>query len=92
MSEDEDVVPKEIDEIGGDEGESDRANHVHALKGAANGEIEEQGDETRREGAHVGRGEDGDRMSDAETLEIKGKNPNRDGEERSDREAEIDAV
>ena len=89
---DEDVVAEEIDEVGGDEGESDGANHVHALEGAANGEIEKQGDEAGGECAHVGSGEDGDRMGDAEALEIAGKDPDGNGEKRGDGEAEVDAV
>ncbi len=40
---DEDVVAKKIDEIGGDQSEGDGTNHVHALEGAAYGEVEESG-------------------------------------------------
>ena len=38
---DEDPIAGEVDDVGGDEGESDGADHVHPLEGAANGEIEE---------------------------------------------------
>ena len=92
FAEDEDVVAGEIDEIGGDERESDGAHHVHALERAANGEIEEEGNESGGEGAHIGSGEDGDGVGDAEAFEIAGQDPDGNGEERGDGEAEIDAV
>ena len=89
---DEDPVAREIDEIGGDERESDGAHHVHSLERAANGEIEEEGNESGGEGAHIGGGEDCDGVGDAEAFEIAGQDPDGNGEKRGDREAEIDSV
>ena len=92
LAEDEDVVAEEVDEVGGDECEGDGADHVHALKGAADGEVEEERNEAGGESAHVGSSEDGDGMGDAEAFEVTGNDPNGDGQEGSDGEAEIDAV
>src|SRR5208337_1228862 len=41
LAKDEDVIASEVDKVGSDQGEGDGANHVHALKGAANGEVEQ---------------------------------------------------
>ena len=43
---DEDVIADEVDEIGGDERESNGTHHVHTLEGAANSEVEKERDET----------------------------------------------
>ena len=89
---DEDVVANEVDKIGGDESEGDGANHVHTLESATNSEVEEERDETGGKRTHVGSGEDGDGMGDAEAFEVKRNDPNGDGEEGSDGKAEIEAV
>jgi len=47
VPEDEEIVSEEIDEIGRDEGEGYRADQVHALKSAAEGEVEKQRDEAK---------------------------------------------
>ena len=92
LAEDEDVVADEVDDIGSDEGEGDGANHVHALQGATDCEVEKEGDESGGKSAHVGRCKDGDGVGDAEAFVIVGENPYRDGEKGSDGEAEVDAI
>ena len=89
---DERVVSDEIDEIGGDEGKSDRADHVHTLESAAQGEIEKERKHAGGECAHVGSGEDSNRKSDTEASEIVGKQPDRNREKGSDGQAKVDAV
>ena len=42
VAEDQEIVAEGIDEIGGDEGEGDGADQVHALEGAAEGEVEKK--------------------------------------------------
>jgi len=92
LAEDEQVIAKDVDEVRGEESEGNGANHVHALKGAANGEVEKEREEAGGESANVGSSEDGDVVGDAEALEIQGEEPNREGQERRNGEAEIDAV
>ena len=89
---DEDIVADEVDEIGGDESEGDGANHVHTLECATDSEVEKERNETGGKRAHVRSGEDGDGMGDAEAFEVKRNDPNGNGEEGSDGEAEINAV
>jgi hypothetical protein len=92
FAEDEDVIAKDVDEVGGDESEGDGADHVHALKSAANGEVEKERKKSGGESAHVGSGEDSNVVTDAKAFEVERKEPDRRGEERSDGETEIDAV
>ena len=46
-----------VDDVGGDEREGHDADHVHGLEAAADGEIEEQGEESHGESLGVGNGE-----------------------------------
>ena len=66
---DECVVEEEIDEIGGDEGECDGADHVHGLEGAANGEVEKKREHAGGEGVGVGDGEVDDGGFHVDALE-----------------------
>ena len=92
FAEDEEIVSEKIDEIGSDEGKGDGTNHVHALEGATNGEIEKQGKEAGRKCAHVRSGKHGDAVSYPEAFEIERDEPDREGEQRSDGETEVDTV
>ena len=89
---DQKVIAKEVDEVCGNEREGDRTDHVHALKCAADSEVEEQRHKAGREGPHVGSGKDGNGVSYAEALEVIGDDPDGNGEEWGDGEAQIDAV
>jgi hypothetical protein len=62
------------------------------LKGAANGEVEKQRDETGGECTHVRSGENGDGMRDAEAFEIARNDPDGNDKEGSESEAEVDSV
>jgi len=92
FAEDEDVVAEEVDEIGGDEGEGNGANHVHALEGAANGEVEKEREKASAEGVHVGNGEDDDAGVDAHAMEVEREIPDGKEEKGKDRKAEVNAV
>ena len=92
FAEDQKVIAEEVDQVRGDEGEGDGADHVHALECAADGKVEEQRQEAGGEGSHVGSGEDGDGVGYTEALEIVGNDPDGNGEKRGDGEAEVDAV
>ena len=82
----------EIDDVGRDEGESDGADHIHALEGAAKGEVEQKRNEAEGERTHVGAGEDGDVGGNAKSVEDIGEEPDGEEEEWRESEAEIDAV
>ncbi len=58
---DENPVAEGVDDVGGDERESDDAHHVHGLQAAAHGEIEQQGKEADSERLGVGNGQRQDR-------------------------------
>jgi len=92
LAKDKNVVAEKVDEIGGDERESDGAHHVHALKGTAHGKIEKKREKANGEGAHVGSGEDGDIVIHTDALETRGDEPDGCDEERRSRKTEIDAV
>jgi len=92
LAKDEDVVAEEVDEVGGDQGEGDGANYVHALEGAADGEVEQQREEADGEGAHVGEGKDRDLGVNAHAPEVEREVPDGDGEDGRERKAEVDAV
>jgi len=89
---DQEVVAEKVDEIRSDESEGNGADHVHALKRAPDGEEETQREHAEGQSAHVGGGEGSDGVSDADGLEVTREDPDRDGEERGDRETEIDPV
>ena len=92
VAEDQEIVAKEVDEIGGDEGKRDGTDEVHALEGAAKGEVEEKWYESEGQGVHVGAGEDGDIRGDAEVIEEIREKPNGGEKHGSQGKAEIDAV
>ena len=92
FAEDEDIITDKIDEVGTDQGEGDRADHIHTLEGAADREVEKKRKKSGGKRAHVGSGQNRDGMGDAEGLEIVGKNPDRDGQKRCDGKAQVDAV
>jgi hypothetical protein len=92
FAKDEDVIANDIDQIRSEESEGDGANHVHALEGATNSEVQEEGEESGRERAHVRSGEDGDGVRNAEALKVTRKDPDGNGEKGCDSEAEVDAV
>src|ERR1700693_962986 len=70
LAEDKGVIANEVDEIGGDQGESDRANDVHALQSAAEGEIKDQWKKGNGERVHVRKREDGDFVLDAHFFKV----------------------
>jgi len=92
VAKDEHVVPEDVDEVRGDQGEGDGTDEVHALEGAAEGEIEEQREESEGQRVHVGASEDGDVWRDAEEMEEAGEQADGNQEERQEQEAEVDAV
>jgi hypothetical protein len=92
FSEDEYIVAEKIDEVGCDEGEGDGSDHVHTLKGSANGEIQKQGKETGGKCVHVGSGQDRDAVGHSEAFEIERDDPDGKGKKGSDRETKVDAV
>ena len=92
FTEDKEVIPEDVDEVCCDESEGDRAHHVHTLEGAADGEVEKEGKKPGGESAHIGSGENRNVVGDAEAFEVERDEPDRKGQERSDREAEVNAV
>ena len=92
VAEDKDVIAEEIDEIGSDEGEGDGTDKVHALQGAAEGEVEEKRKQAKGKRVHIRAGEDGDIRGDAEEMEEAGKKPDGEEERRQEKKTEIDAV
>ncbi len=92
VAEDEGVVAEEVDDVRGDESERDGADDVHALEGAAKGEVKKQGQEAEGERVHVRAGEDGDVWGDAEEREKAGEEPDGNDQEWQENQAEIDAV
>ena len=92
FAEDENVVAAEIDEIGGDQGEGDGADHVHPLEGAAYREIEEQRKHADGEGAHVGKSQGSDFGVNTHAAKIEREIPNGEGEDRGECETEVDAI
>ena len=81
LAKDEDVIAQEIDEIGGEQSEGDGAHHVHALESAANGEIKHEREKADGEGAHVGKGQDGNIVRETHSFKVKRNEPNGESEE-----------
>jgi len=92
MSEDEEIVAEQVDEIRCDEGEGDGADEVHALEGPAESEVKEQGDEAKRKRVDIRAGEDGDLGGDAKAMEEIGEEPYGSQDKGRQGEAEVDAV
>ncbi len=86
------IVAEGIDNVRGNEGEHDGANHVHRLQAAAQREIEKQRQKSDAEGFGVGNCEFDDAGIGADSLVEIAEHPDGNEQKRRERDAEIDAV
>src|ERR1051326_6148244 len=89
---DQNPVEESVDDVGGDQSEGYGTNHVHGLQAAANGEVEEKWKQTPGERVGVRDSLRHERGVDVNRAEQEGHEENRRGENRSERETEINAV
>jgi len=92
MAENEKIVAEEIDDVGGNERDGDRPHEIHSLEGAAEGEVEEQGQQADSKRVHIGRGKDSDVRGHAEARKEAGEKESRNEKDRCEKEAEINPV
>src|SRR5436309_16049477 len=88
----ENPVEEGVDDIGADESESDGLGNVHGLQATANGEIQEEGEESKGERLHVREGKGRDLRVDVQPPKKRIEEPNRSHQERRHDHAEVNAV